>query len=224
MTKVCTKCGEEKELDEFVKSKRGKYGKGSKCRRCRRAYNLKTKEHRSNRQKKYYQKNKEKIKRHVRKYVEENREEVLAKKREYTKRAWRNGTVTEEQKQKRIQWTRTWRRNNPEKVREYNKKYKEENKALCNQISLRRRAKKIKAQPKWVDEADLVEMYEYSKEVQWLSEEPIHVDHIIPLCHPDVCGLHVPWNLQLIPASENFYKNNKFDGTYDNRGWKESYE
>ena len=46
------------------------------------------------------------------------------------------------------------------------------------------------------------------------------VDHVIPLKHPLVSGLHVAANLRIMKSSDNDSKYNKWDGTHDNRNWK----
>lgn len=41
------------------------------------------------------------------------------------------------------------------------------------------------------------------------------VDHIIPIKHDLVCGLHLPWNMQLISRRKNSQKGNTFDADHD---------
>lgn len=73
------------------------------------------------------------------------------------------------------------------------------------------RAAKIRATPAWVNRQDVEPIYEQA--IIQTRETGIqhHVDHIVPLRGRNVCGLHVSWNLQVIPATENFSKSNRFD-------------
>jgi hypothetical protein len=81
-----------------------------------------------------------------------------------------------------------------------------------NALTAKRRANKLNATPKWLNKEQHTEMrnfYTIAKELQWLSEERLEVDHIIPLQGENVSGLHVPWNLQILPKSMNVKKGNK---------------
>ena len=63
----------------------------------------------------------------------------------------------------------------------------------------------------WVDRKELAAIYRECARVSKETGIPHHVDHIVPILHPDVCGLHVPWNLRIVPAVENMNKSNEFD-------------
>lgn len=59
--------------------------------------------------------------------------------------------------------------------------------------------------------ADFVEIRKVYREADRLTQRTgvkHNVDHIVPLNHPRVCGLHVHWNLRAIPAGPNMAKSN----------------
>ena len=56
---------------------------------------------------------------------------------------------------------------------------------------------------------DKKNIYKKCKELNESTGILHHVDHILPLVNPNVCGLHVPWNLQIITATENMKKGNR---------------
>lgn len=65
--------------------------------------------------------------------------------------------------------------------------------------------------PAWVNADDILAVYA-------ACPKGLHVDHIVPLKGlidgRPVCGLHVPYNLQYLPAEENRKKHNRITEAY----------
>jgi hypothetical protein len=68
-----------------------------------------------------------------------------------------------------------------------------------------RQLRKTKATPPWLTKEQRRQM----QEIYINRPQGYHVDHIMPLNGKNSCGLHVPWNLQYLPALENIKKRNK---------------
>lgn len=106
----------------------------------------------------------------------------------------------------------SYRERNPERVKESESKWRLAHKDVRASNQAKRRAAKLQRTPKWLTKEQLTqieEFYSLAKEIQWLSEDSLEVDHIVPLQGEEVSGLHVPWNLQILPESINIRKSNK---------------
>lgn len=73
-----------------------------------------------------------------------------------------------------------------------------------------REAKKMSATPAWVKYRDIQPFYVEARELTNITGVTYTVDHIDPLNHHLVCGLHCPSNLQVMTLSENSSKCNRF--------------
>jgi len=99
-----------------------------------------------------------------------------------------------------------YRKANREKTVEYNKIYCQENKDKKRQGAMKYISSKMQRTPKWLTEDDfwvMEQAYITAEERTKKYGVKFHVDHIIPLQGVDVCGLHVPWNLQILPILSN---------------------
>lgn len=57
--------------------------------------------------------------------------------------------------------------------------------------------------PPWADLVELRMLRAWTRVMTIFTGIPHQLDHIVPLNNPRVCGLTVPWNLQVVPARVN---------------------
>lgn len=93
-------------------------------------------------------------------------------------------------------------------------KWQRQNRARLAAYNSCRRKKTTYAMPSWLTNKHKKQInliYAHAQDVRMITGEAYHVDHIVPLTSDVVCGLHVPWNLQILPADLNISKSNQFD-------------
>lgn len=178
--KICSKCKENKPIEDFHTNKNRVSGFTSSCKSCYKAFYQENAATIKDRAKNYRLSNPEKKRLSDQRYYENHKDE-------YVKNATR------------------WAKENPERKKEIERKYDKANQPKKNARTALRRATKLQATPKWLSEHQLDEI----KRMYLNCPKGFHVDHIVPLNGENVNGLHVPWNLQYLPALENLRKSNK---------------
>ncbi len=153
----------------------------------------------------WYLKNKERLSLAARERYLRNRESILLEKKSrypfereklIAKEKVRWASLPIEQKKKRMALSAARDKNFPEQARA--------------RTSLRRKRSQ-QATPPWLSKSQKIEiknLYLLAQHYTKISMCTHHVDHIVPLHHPLVCGLHVPWNLQILFAQLNVAKSN----------------
>lgn len=94
----------------------------------------------------------------------------------------------------------------------YRQAWRAANKELVTADNRNRKRRHREATPPWLTREqrnDMRALYRMAMQMTRTTGVPYVVDHIVPLRSPAVCGLHVPWNLQVMTREDNLKKSNR---------------
>jgi hypothetical protein len=185
--KKCSKCGEFKLFTEFNKNRHKRYGLTPACKDCVVIHRLVC----------------------LSLLSDEERETLRNKRREYNQlpenkakmKALKDAHRSANQEQVNAR-AREYYHENKEKVLAYGKKYRKANRGRFNNFTQIYRAR--------IKQRTFPEQRRAIDEFYQNCPKGYHVDHIVPIKHSLVSGLHVLANLQYLSARENHMKKNKF--------------
>lgn len=153
-------------------------------------------------QKAYAQRNREKAYQRVKEWRAANPEKKLEQDRRYAER----------HPEKLVAKTQRWRAKNPQSAADSSRKTRQKHAARVLANKAKYRAAKLQATPQWLNKGHWFEIgcvYLYRDALKQIGLD-YHVDHVVPLQGKKVSGLHVPENLQVLPADMNRLKNNHY--------------
>jgi len=234
--KVCSKCDEEKKLEEFYKQKGGYLGRRADCKICSNKKNKEWKEKNIKKGREYYKeyykknskrlsqqslnfynKNKEKCKNYGQKYYKNNKEKLNEYGKEYYKK---NSKELNE-------YGKEWRKNNPEKCRQYTKNRNKRTLQLAAIKWMRNFLYRTEQQGFSKTKMNTITEFGYTPEqlimriesqfkdgMSWDNRNEWHIDHKKPISKfnngtsPRI--INMLCNLQPIWKHENLSKSNKY--------------
>jgi hypothetical protein len=231
--KTCSRCKATKPVTEFTKASSRKDGLNPWCKDCTRANCKKADpEKTKERSAAWYANNKERRRETTKEWLRAN----PGKAAEYCQK-WRsanpdksseaNAVWYAKNRAKKLADDKSRREKNLQKFLERerasylrnkasalakNAKWRESNGPRIAAHAAKRRTAKSERTPLWLSVEQHEAILAFYIEAARVSETtgiPHHVDHIVPLRGKTVSGLHVPWNLQIISATENLKKSNR---------------
>lgn len=166
------------------------------------------------------EKNPEAKKERAAKWYKKNREEVIERVRanyhkDLDRSRQRARDYAEAHKKEAVLRTQKWKQDNPERARQNDLN---RDPVKLHSAKAKYRAARRQACPPWVDDVHMARIHEVYRLRREISEQTgvVHeVDHIVPLQGKTVCGLHVWWNLRVIPREENNRRPRIWDDTLD---------
>lgn len=183
-SKKCSRCQLMLDVSNFTKSSTSKSGYVNNCRKCANEIYVSKAEYISERNKKNRDKNRGKKRDKDSAYYEKNKEKIVAR-------------------------TTAWRSENKDLAKSYEKKWRENNRHVRLAAQAAYRSAKDNATPKWLTPLHKKTIQDFYKG----CPKGMEVDHIVPIRSNVACGLHVPWNLQYLPAKTNHAKASNFIDT-----------
>lgn len=198
--KTCPKCGSAS--NGFFKNKTNKDGLGSQCKKCHTEGTLKR-----------ARENREIVNARRREWHATNREKISEARKQWRK----EHPQTDDQKRRAAERACKWAQENQERRQEIARNWVRNNPGKAVAAKNQRRAAKYKARPSWVDLGAIKKVYLEAANKTRETGMPHEVDHIYPLRAKNFNGLHVPWNLQILPYREHRIKSGQESRIFQKR-------
>lgn len=199
--KTCRCCLRVKPESDFSKKACSPDGLQPKCKSCYSEW------HRS-----HYEKTADQKKSKVKERYKSKSDEICAYVKEWRhKNCDHNRAYARKVAEKKNEQMRKRRLENPEKYRHLEAEARRRNPGYFAEKVARQKAVRLERTVDWADASAIRFFYASARYMSRVTGVEWHVDHIVPLLGRNVSGLHVHFNLAVVPASINLRKSNKFE-------------